>query len=138
MRSQCNDKSSASSRIIKIAITAIALGIVMMLISLSTSLGLQHEIRNKINTLRKTGNIKDASKKASDLISFAVKKTGDAVNDAALKIYVAATSKLQASIAKIKVNEKDKKRGLMFTIVNKIISFFVKNPKLTPFHCLIP
>ena len=75
-------------------------------------------------------NIKDASKKASDLISFAVKKTGDAVNDAALKIYVAATSKLQASIAKIKVNEKDKKRGLMFTIVNKIISFFVKNPKL--------
>ena len=75
-------------------------------------------------------NIKDASKKASDLISFAVKKTGDAVNDAALKIYVAATSKLQASMAKIKANEKDKKRGLMLTIVNKIISFFVKNPKL--------
>lgn len=48
MRSQSNDKSSASSRIIKIAITAIALGIVMMLISLSTSLGLQQEIRNKI------------------------------------------------------------------------------------------
>jgi len=51
-------------------------------------------------------NIKDAAKKANDMISFAVKKTGDAVNDNALKIYVAATNKLQASIAKIKANEK--------------------------------
>jgi len=75
-------------------------------------------------------NIKDAAKKANDMISFAVKKTGDAVNDNALKIYVAATNKLQASIAKIKANEKDKKRGMIFTIVSKIISFFVKNPKL--------
>ncbi|MFN9956062.1 MAG: hypothetical protein ACK55I_23455, partial [bacterium] len=39
-------------------------------------------------------------------------------------------NKLQASIAKIKANEKDKKRGMIFTIVSKIISFFVKNPKL--------
>jgi hypothetical protein len=75
-------------------------------------------------------NIKDAAKKANDLITFAVKKTGNAVNDNALKIYVAATNKLQSSIAKIKANEKDKKRGLMFTVVSKIISFFVKNPKL--------
>jgi hypothetical protein len=75
-------------------------------------------------------NIKDAAKKANDMISFAVKKTGDAVNDNALKIYVAATNKLQASLAKIKANEKDKKRGVIFTIVSKIISFFVKNPKL--------
>ena len=75
-------------------------------------------------------NIKDAAKKANDMISFAVKKTGDAVNDNALKIYVAATNKLQASLAKIKANEKDKKRGMIFTIVSKIISFFVKNPKL--------
>ena len=75
-------------------------------------------------------NIKDAAKKANDMISFAVKKTGNAVNDNALKIYVAATNKLQSSIAKIKANEKDKKRGLMFTVVSKIISFFVKNPKL--------
>jgi hypothetical protein len=64
------------------------------------------------------------------MISFAVKKTGDVVNDNALKIYVAATNKLQASLAKIKANEKDKKRGMIFTIVSKIISFFVKNPKL--------
>ena len=48
MRSQSIDKSSASNRIIKIAIAAIALGLVMMLIAISTSLGLQHEIKNKI------------------------------------------------------------------------------------------
>jgi lipoprotein-releasing system permease protein len=48
MRSQSIDKSSASNRIIKIAIAAIALGLVMMLIAVSTSLGLQHEIKNKI------------------------------------------------------------------------------------------
>ena len=48
MRSQSIDKSSASSRIIKIAITAIALGLVMMLIAVATGLGLQQEIKNKI------------------------------------------------------------------------------------------
>jgi len=48
MRSQSIDKSSASNRIIKIAIAAISLGLVMMLIAVSTSLGLQHEIKNKI------------------------------------------------------------------------------------------
>jgi len=48
MRNQNIDKSSASNRIIKIAIAAIALGLVMMLIAVSTSLGLQHEIKNKI------------------------------------------------------------------------------------------
>jgi aspartyl aminopeptidase len=39
-------------------------------------------------------NIKDAAKKANDMITFAVNKTGNAVNDNALKIYVAATNKL--------------------------------------------
>jgi len=48
MRSQSSDKSSASNRIIKIAIAAIAIGLVMMLIAVATSLGLQHEIKNKI------------------------------------------------------------------------------------------
>jgi hypothetical protein len=103
---------------------------------------LSEDIKNAINEfydysyLLKEGrqlnefNIKDAAKKANDMISFAIKKTGDAVNDNALKIYVAATNKLQSSIAKIKSNEKDKKRGMIFTIVSKIISFFVKNPKL--------
>ena len=48
MRRQSIDKSSASSRIIKIAITAIAVGMVMMIVALSTSLGLQQEIKKKI------------------------------------------------------------------------------------------
>lgn len=42
-------KSSASSTIIKIAMVAIALGMVMMLIAISVTLGLQREIRQKIS-----------------------------------------------------------------------------------------
>jgi lipoprotein-releasing system permease protein len=41
-------KSSISSPIIKIAITAIALGIVMMLVTVATGIGLQRKIRDKI------------------------------------------------------------------------------------------
>ena len=75
-------------------------------------------------------NINDAAKKANDLISFAVKKTGNAVNDASLKIYVAASEKLRNSIQKLASKEKDKKRGLMMRILGKIVSFFIRNPKL--------
>jgi len=75
-------------------------------------------------------NIKDAGKKASDLISFAVKKTGSALNDASLKIYVSAVNKLSASIEALKNKSKDKKQGLMLSILGKIINFFIKNPKL--------
>ena len=42
-------KSSISAPIMKIAITAIALGIIMMLISIATSLGLQRKIQEKIS-----------------------------------------------------------------------------------------
>ncbi|MAP54576.1 FtsX-like permease family protein [Altibacter sp.] len=42
-------KSSISAPIIKIAITAIALGIVMMLISIATGVGLQKKIREKVS-----------------------------------------------------------------------------------------
>lgn len=42
-------KSSVSSPIIKIAILAIALGIVMMLISIAVSIGLQQKIREKVS-----------------------------------------------------------------------------------------
>jgi lipoprotein-releasing system permease protein len=42
-------KSSISAPIIKIAITAIALGIIMMLVSIATSLGLQRKIQEKIS-----------------------------------------------------------------------------------------
>ena len=48
MRNQNIDKSSASSRIIKIATSAIAIGLIMMLIAVATSLGLQQEIKKKI------------------------------------------------------------------------------------------
>lgn len=44
-----NYKSSISAPIIKIAITAIALGIIMMLISVATGLGLKYKIRDKIS-----------------------------------------------------------------------------------------
>ena len=75
-------------------------------------------------------NIKDAGKKASDLISFAVNKTGSAVNDASLKIYVAAANKLASTIEALKNKSKDKKQGLMLSILGKVINFFIKNPKL--------
>ncbi|MCG9970748.1 ABC transporter permease [Christiangramia crocea] len=41
-------KSSISAPIIKIAITAIAIGVIMMLVSFATGLGLQQKIRDKI------------------------------------------------------------------------------------------
>lgn len=44
-------KSTISSPIIKIAICAIALGVVMMLIAIATGTGLQHKIREKIASL---------------------------------------------------------------------------------------
>ncbi len=43
-------KSSISSPIIKIAITAIAIGIIMMIVSVATGIGLQNKIREKIAT----------------------------------------------------------------------------------------
>lgn len=42
-------KSSISAPIIKIAITAIALGIIMMIVSIATGIGLQQKIRQKVS-----------------------------------------------------------------------------------------
>lgn len=42
-------KSSISAPIIKIAITAIALGMIMMIVSISTGIGLQQKIRQKVS-----------------------------------------------------------------------------------------
>ena len=42
-------KSSISAPIIKIAITAIAIGVIMMLISIATGIGLQQKIREKVS-----------------------------------------------------------------------------------------
>ena len=58
MRSSSSNESTVSGRIIKIAITAIALGMVMMLIAMGTSLGLQKEIKNK--TIALSGDIRIA------------------------------------------------------------------------------
>ena len=44
-----NHKSSISGPIIKIAVSAIAIGIIMMLVSVATGIGLKKEIRNKIS-----------------------------------------------------------------------------------------
>ncbi len=49
--SRKKDKSSISSPIIKIAILAIALGMIVMLISVATGLGLKYKIRDKISGL---------------------------------------------------------------------------------------
>jgi lipoprotein-releasing system permease protein len=45
-------KSSISSPIIKIAISAIAVGMVMMLVTVATGVGLQHKIREKISVFK--------------------------------------------------------------------------------------
>ena len=44
-----NHKSSISGPIIKIAVSAIAIGIIMMIVSVATGIGLKKEIRNKIS-----------------------------------------------------------------------------------------
>jgi lipoprotein-releasing system permease protein len=44
-----NHKSSISGPIIKIAVSAIAIGMIMMLVSVATGIGLKNEIRNKIS-----------------------------------------------------------------------------------------
>ncbi len=58
MRASSSSESTVSGRIIKIAIAAIAIGMVMMLIALGTSLGLQREIKAK--TIALSGDIRIA------------------------------------------------------------------------------
>ena len=58
MRSSTSSESTVSMRIIKIAITAIALGVIMILIALGTSLGLQKEIKAK--TIALSGHLRIA------------------------------------------------------------------------------
>ena len=57
MRSSSSE-STVSARIIKIAVVAIALGIIMILIALGSSLGLQKEIKNK--TIALSGDLRIA------------------------------------------------------------------------------
>lgn len=58
MRSTTTDESTVSGRIIKIAVLAIAMGVVMILIAIGTSLGMQREIKAK--TIALSGDLRIA------------------------------------------------------------------------------
>lgn len=58
MRNATSNESTVSGRIIKIAILAIALGMIMMLIAMGTSFGLQREIKTK--TIALSGHLRIA------------------------------------------------------------------------------
>ena len=50
MRSNRHYKNSVSNRIIKIAISSVAIGLIMILMAVSTGLGFQNEIKNKTSS----------------------------------------------------------------------------------------
>ena len=58
MRTSSINESTVSARIIKIAVLAIAIGLVMMLVAIGTSLGLQREIKAK--TIALSGDLRIA------------------------------------------------------------------------------
>lgn len=74
--------------------------------------------------------IKDYMKKANDLMKFAAEKTGNAVSDASISIYVKTTSALRDKIEGLSKRSKDKKSGIMLRIIGKIVRWFLKNPKV--------
>ena len=70
-------KNSISSPIIKIAITAIALGIIIMLIAVATGAGLQYKIRDKMAGFKGHVQIINYDANNSDVSTVAVKKNQD-------------------------------------------------------------
>ncbi|MFC2127629.1 ABC transporter permease [Bacteroidota bacterium] len=68
-------KSSISSPIIKIAITAISLGIVMMLVTVATGLGLQNKIREKIAVFKGHVQIINYDNNNSETTQVPISKT---------------------------------------------------------------
>lgn len=70
-------KSSISAPIIKIAITAIALGLIMMLISIATSVGLQQKIREKVSAFNGDIIISNFDTNASNDSQVPVSKNQD-------------------------------------------------------------
>jgi lipoprotein-releasing system permease protein len=70
-------KNSISSPIIKIAITAIALGIIIMLIAVATGAGLQHKIRDKMAGFKGHIQIVNYDTNNSDVSTTSVKKEQD-------------------------------------------------------------
>lgn len=70
-------KNSISSPIIKIAITAIALGITIMLIAVATGLGLQYKIRDKMAGFKGHIQIVKYDNNNSEVSTISVKKNQD-------------------------------------------------------------
>ena len=70
-------KNSISSPIIKIAITAIALGIIIMLIAVATGRGLQYKIRDKMAGFKGHIQIMNYDANNSDVSTRAIKKNQD-------------------------------------------------------------
>ncbi|PQJ78885.1 ABC transporter permease [Polaribacter porphyrae] len=70
-------KNSISSPIIKIAITAIALGIIIMLIAVATGAGLQYKIRDKMAGFKGHIQIVNYDANNSDVSTVPVKKNQD-------------------------------------------------------------
>lgn len=96
-------KSSISSPIIKIGITAISISVIVMLISISTGIGLQSEIKNKISSFHgdiiisnyDSNNSKESSKsiKIDDslIVSIINKKNVKLINRVANKFGIIRT-----------------------------------------------
>lgn len=70
-------KNSISSPIIKIAITAIALGIIIMLIAVATSAGLQYKIRDKMSGFKGHIQITNYDNNNSDVSLVPINKNQD-------------------------------------------------------------
>ena len=70
-------KNSISSPIIKIAISAIALGIIIMLIAVATGSGLQYKIRDKMAGFKGHIQIVNYDNNNSDVSTTPVKKDQD-------------------------------------------------------------
>jgi len=70
-------KSSISAPIIKIAITAIAIGVIMMLVSFATGIGLQEKIRDKIAAFNGHINISNYDNNSSQVSLKPVSKNQD-------------------------------------------------------------
>ena len=72
-------KNSISSPIIKIAITAIALGIIIMLIAVATGAGLQYKIRDKMAGFKGHVQIINYDANNSDVSTVPIKKDQEAL-----------------------------------------------------------
>ena len=70
-------KNSISSPIIKIAITAIALGIIIMLVAVATGAGLQYKIRDKMAGFKGHVQIVNYDANNSDISTVPIKKNQD-------------------------------------------------------------